>query len=104
MHGLVIPGSVTVALHEHNTLTKGKTEMRTIMRNSIYLPMAAVLLTAALAGPAAADDKLVPFSGSLHAKESIVSFQGAPPVSFVVDGTGGGRATPPWLFFLAFAV
>jgi hypothetical protein len=30
--------------------------MRIIMKNSMYLPMAAVLLTAALAGPAVADD------------------------------------------------
>ena len=67
--------------------------MSTIMRNSINLPMAAILLTAALAGPAVAADKLVPFSGSLHAKEKIVSTQGSPPVSFVADGSGGGIAT-----------
>src|SRR5439155_7289462 len=97
MHGLVIPGSVTVALHAHNTLTKGKTDMRTIMRNSIYLPMAAILLTAALAGPAVAEDKRVPFNGSLHAKETIVS-QGLPPGTFVTDGTGGGIATLLGLF------
>ena len=66
--------------------------MTTIMRNSINLPMAAILLTAALAGPAVAADKLVPFSGSLHAKESVV-FQGAPPVTFLADGSGGGIAT-----------
>ena len=37
--------------------------MKPIMRNNINLPMAAILLTAALAGPAVAADKLVPFSG-----------------------------------------
>src|SRR6059036_723585 len=56
MHGPAIPGLATVALHEHNTFTKGETDMRIIMRNSMYLPMAAVLLTAALASPAVADD------------------------------------------------
>ena len=66
--------------------------MRTIMRNSISLPMAAILLTVALAGQAVAADKLVPFSGSLHAKESIV-LQGVPPGTFVADGSGGGIAT-----------
>jgi hypothetical protein len=72
--------------------------MRTIMRNSITLPMAAILLTAALAGPAVAAEKLVPFNGSLHAKEAIVSFQGSPPVTFLADGTGGGVATLLGLF------
>jgi len=76
--------------------------MRTITRNSINLPMAAILLTAALAGPAVAADKLVPFSGSLHAKETIIAFQGSPPVSFLVDGTGGGIATHLGLFTLTW--
>ena len=60
------------------------------MRNSIYLPMAAILLTAALAGPAVADDKLVPFSGSLQAHESI-TFPG--PGTLLADGSGEGIAT-----------
>lgn len=65
--------------------------MRTIMRNSIYLPMAAVLLTAPLVGPAAADDKLVPFSGTLQAQES--PSPGPSPGTLLFDGTGGGIAT-----------
>src|SRR5260370_25649155 len=96
MHGLVIPGSVTVALHEHNTLTKGRTDMRIIMRNSIYLPMAAILLTAALAGPAMADDQLVPFSGSLQAQETEVF---PTPGTLLSDGIGGGECTPTRRFF-----
>src|SRR5260370_37004930 len=99
MHGLVIPGSVTVALHEHNTLTKGSTDMRTIMRNSIYLPMAAVLLTAALALPAVAAEKLVPFNGSLQAQESAL-FQGPPPGTLLGDGSCGGISTHPRLGYL----
>ena len=66
--------------------------MRTIMRNSIYLPMAAILLAAALAGPAAAAEKQVPFKGSLQAQESGV-FQGPPPGTLLSDGSGGGIAT-----------
>ena len=62
------------------------------MRNNIYLPMAAVLLTAALHGRVLAAEKLVPFSGSLQAQESSV-FQGPPPGTLLVDGTGGGIAT-----------
>jgi hypothetical protein len=81
--------------------TKGQTAMRTITTN-INLPMAAVLLSAALAGPALAADKLVPFKGTLHANEKIVSTQGSPPVSFVVDGSGGGIATHVGLFTLTW--
>src|SRR5438874_2745252 len=86
----------------HNLSQKGKTNMRTITRNSINLPMAAILLTAALAGPAVAEDKLVPFKGSLHATEKIVAFQGSPPVAFVTDGSGGGIATHLGLFTLTW--
>jgi len=64
--------------------------MRTITRNSIYLPMAAILLTAALAGPAVADDQLVPFSGSLQAQETSVF---PTPGTLLSDGSGGGIAT-----------
>src|SRR3989442_6693765 len=103
MHALAIPVSATVATM-HTTLSqKGKTDMRTIMRNSISLPMAAILWTVALAGQAVAADKLVPFSGSLHAKESIV-LQGVPPGTFVADGSGGGVAPLPGLFLLALEV
>src|SRR2546430_996412 len=101
MHGLVIPVSATVASVRTTLSQKGRTDMRTIMRNSVSLPMA-ILLTAALAGPAVAADKLVPFSGSLHAKETIIAFQGSPPVSFLVDGTGGGIATHLGLFTLTW--
>ena len=76
--------------------------MRTIARNSIDLPMMAVLLTFGLAVPAVAGDNLVPFKGSLNAKETIVSTQGSPPVSFVADGSGGGMATHLGLFSLTW--
>ena len=72
------------------------------MRNSINLAVAAVLLTGALAGPAPAADKLVPFQGTLHANEKIVSTQGSPPVSFVADGSGSGIATQLGLFTITW--
>ena len=59
------------------------------MRTSIYLPMAAMLLTAALAGPAVAAEKLVPFSGSLQGNETgTVQFP-----TLLIDGSGTGIAT-----------
>lgn len=64
--------------------------MKTMMKTSIYPPMAAMLLTAALACPAWAEEQ-VPFSGSLQAHEDIVSE--VPGISFVTDGTGEGIAT-----------
>ena len=45
--------------------TNGKTMLKTMMKTSIHLPMAAMFLTALLAGPAAAEN-LVPFKGSLE--------------------------------------
>jgi hypothetical protein len=64
--------------------------MKTIMKTSIGLPVAAMLLATALAGAAVADDKLVPFSGSLQAHES-VTVPG--PGTLVADGSGEGIAT-----------
>ena len=62
--------------------------MKTIIKNHIYLQVTAVLLTAALAGPAAAEQQ-VPFQGSVQAVESYdIQF----PTMFV-DTTGTGEAT-----------
>src|SRR5436190_8821929 len=68
------------------TLSKGgRTTMKTIMRTSIYLPVAAILLLAALAGPSvAAPDKQIPFGGSMQGNEGGV-LQGMPPSSLLVD-------------------
>jgi hypothetical protein len=49
-------------------------------------------LTAALAGPAAAAEKQVPFKGSIQGRE-IEVFQGPPPGTLFVDGSGTGIAT-----------
>src|SRR5437879_4932655 len=72
--------------------TRGKTNMKIIMTTSIYLPMAAMLLTAALAGPARAAEKQVPFKGSVQGRETAV-FQPPPPGTLSVDGSGTGIAT-----------
>jgi hypothetical protein len=69
------------------------------MRNSIYLPMAAALLTAVLAGPAVADE-LVPFQGKLEAQESIAP--GPLSETILADGTGRGNATQLGQFTLTW--
>jgi hypothetical protein len=66
--------------------------MKTILRPSLYLPVAAILLTAALAGPAPSAEKYVPFKGSLQVYEQIV-FPDPPTGFFLVSGSGGGIAT-----------
>ena len=75
--------------------------MKTIMKTSIYLPMAAMFLTAALVGPAAAAEKQVPFSGSVQGNETDV-FQGPPPGSLLVDGSVTGIATHLGRFTLTY--
>jgi hypothetical protein len=67
----------------------GKTMLKTMMKTSIYLPMAAMFLTAVLAGPLAAE-KQVPFRGSLQGRETDVV---QPPATLLVDGNGRGIAT-----------
>jgi hypothetical protein len=58
---------------------------------TMFMPVAAVLMTSALSGAAPAD-KFVPFSGSLQAEEPAV-VQGSPPVSLLVTGNGSGIAS-----------
>jgi hypothetical protein len=55
------------------------------------LPMAAMLLTMTIAGPATAGTQ-VPFSGSVHGQETDL-FQGNPPNQILVDGNLTGLAT-----------
>ena len=68
-----------------------KTTKRTITGTSINLLVAATVSVLALASPAVAADKLIPFNGSLNAQEAISA--GPSPGTFVADGTGGGIAT-----------
>jgi hypothetical protein len=61
-----------------------------LLKRSMSVPAAAMLLTTALGGPVAGAERVVPFTGSLQVMEPVVS-QG--PTSFVVAGSGGGIAT-----------
>ncbi len=82
--------------------------MKSIMRNRlnkirINLPVAAMFLTAVLASPATASDKQVPLSGSMQGQEIDV-FQGPPPGTLSVDGSGWGIATRLGRFTLTWKV
>ena len=70
------------------TYNKGKANMKT----TIYLPMAAMLLTAALAVSAAAQNQ-VPFKGSLQGQEIDIPQGGPPPTTLSVNGRATGIAT-----------
>ena len=73
--------------------------MKTITKTVLYLQMTALLLTAALAGPTAAE-KEVPFRGSIQAVEiAAVQF----PTLFV-DGSGSGNATHLGRFTVTYEV
>jgi hypothetical protein len=63
--------------------------MKTITRSNIYLPMAAMILTAALAVPAAAQ-KQVPFKGVIQGQDLDI---GGPDTAFVVRTTGTGTGS-----------
>jgi hypothetical protein len=58
--------------------------MKTMTRSTIYLPMAAIILTAALAVPAAAKDQ-VPFKGTFQGSDTVT-----PPATVATDATGTG--------------
>jgi hypothetical protein len=65
--------------------------LKIVMKASVSLPMVGLLLTLALASPAAAQ-KQVPFKGSVQGHEIDV-FQGPPPGTLLVDGSLTGIAT-----------
>jgi hypothetical protein len=58
----------------------------------VYLPMAAIILTAALAVPATAQ-KQVPFKGALQGHEHDTPQGGPPPTTLLVDGSATGMGT-----------
>jgi len=62
--------------------------MKNITRSNIYLPMAAMILTAALAGPAAAQNQ-VPFKGALQGHDTDIGFTNT-TVTVLTVGTGIG--------------
>ena len=59
--------------------------MKTITRTTIYLPMAAMILTAALALPAAAEQE-VPFKGTFQGSDTVTFTP--PTVTQSITGTG----------------
>jgi hypothetical protein len=66
--------------------------MKTITKSNIYLPVAAMILAAALAVPAAAQ-KQVPFKGSIQGHEIDTPQGGPPPTTLIVDGSVTGIGT-----------
>ena len=75
-----------------NLFTNRKTNTQSVTKASISLAVAAVLLTAFLAFPAAAQ-KLVPFQGSLQGLETDTPQGGPPPTTLNADGNTTGIAT-----------
>lgn len=74
--------------------------MKTTTRSIIYLPMAAMILTAALAVPAAAQ-KQVPFKGTIQADEIHTHISAT---TAVITGSGTGIATHVGKFSLTYAL
>ena len=62
------------------------------MKTTIYLPIATMLLTAALAVPVAAEN-LVPFKGSIQGHEIDTPQGGPPPTTLSVNGSATGIAS-----------
>ena len=66
--------------------------MKTITRPNICLPMAAMILTVALAVPAGAQE-LVPFKGTIQQGQDVDIAGGPPPITVVVAASGTGTGT-----------
>ena len=72
--------------------TNRRTNIKSVMKASISLAVAAMLLTAALAVPAAAQ-KQVPFKGSFQGQETDTPEGGPPPTTVIADGSTTGIGT-----------
>lgn len=72
--------------------TNGKINTKSVVKASISLAVAVMLLTAALAVPAAAQ-KQVPFKGSLQGHETDTPEGGPPPTTVNADGSATGIGT-----------
>jgi hypothetical protein len=77
--------------------------MNPVIKTSIYGAMAALLLTVALAGTAAAKRE-VPFHGSIQGVEIDVPHGGPPPTSLSVNESGTGIATHLGRFTVTYEV
>ena len=65
--------------------------MNTLLRSNMYLPMAAMILTA-FAVPTTAQNR-VPFAGSIQGQEIDTPQGGPPPTTLIVDGSATGIAS-----------
>jgi hypothetical protein len=74
--------------------------MKKTTRSNIYLPMAALILTAAIAIPAAAQHQ-VPFKGTMQADEIHTHTS---PTTAVITGSGTGIATHVGKFSLTYVL
>jgi hypothetical protein len=78
----------------HNTswivTPTGVTRMKHMAKKNLYLPMAAIILSVALAVPAAAQNR-VPFKGTMQGYD--IDSPGPSPTTLVVDTSGTGIAT-----------
>jgi hypothetical protein len=74
----------------HQPTWKGAAHMKHITRSKIYLPMAAMILTLALAVPAAAQNR-VPFKGTMQGYD--IDSPGPSPTTVVVSTSGTGIGT-----------
>jgi len=77
--------------------------MNALSRVRMYVPMAAMILTAPLAVPTAAKD-LVPFKGSIQGQEVDTPQGGPPPTSLMVVGSATGVATQFGQFSFTYEV
>jgi hypothetical protein len=75
--------------------------MNTLLRSKIYLPMAAMILTASLAGSATVQ-KQAPFKGALQGHEIDTPQGGPPPTTLLVDGSATGVGTHVGDFSLSY--
>src|SRR5947209_20549783 len=66
--------------------------MKTITRSNLYVPLAVMFLTGALAAPAAAQQQ-VPFKGAMNGHEIDKPQGGPPPTTISVHGSVTGIAT-----------
>jgi hypothetical protein len=77
--------------------------MKTITRSNLYLPMAAMILTAVLALPAAAQ-KQVPFKGALHGNDTDRGLNSEGQFLVATSGTGIGTLLGRFKFTLEIAI
>ena len=77
--------------------------MNIMMRSRICLLIAALILTAALAVPAAAQS-LIPFNGAMQGREIDTPQGGPPPTTALADGSVHGIATLVGQFSLTYTL